>query len=243
MEPPVVKRPKFSLEEGAPKKEKPRDAPREKKFEVKQTVLIEEEKEIEVKVSNVFTGNTFADLPISDKLKQILKEGNFDKLTSIQKKGIPVIMDNQNVVLKSETGSGKTLAYLVPLIEQLSKYSLDTEKISRDKGTYAIIFSPTRELCCQIERELAKLQKLFYYIVSTSIMGGEKPKKEKERLRKGCTVVIATPGRFLYHLQNTEHIALDRLQTIIIDEADRMLDMGFEREMESCLQQIKKRVP
>lgn len=72
---------------------------------------------------------------------------DFDQMTTIQKEAIPVILKENNVVIKSETGSGKTLAYLVPVIEYLSKYSLDVEKISRDKGTYCIILSPTRELC------------------------------------------------------------------------------------------------
>jgi ATP-dependent RNA helicase DDX31/DBP7 len=79
---------------------------------------------------------------------------DFDRMTTIQKEAIPVILKEKNVVVKSETGSGKTLAYLVPIIEYLSKYSLETEKISRDKGTYCIIFSPTRELCIQIDHEL-----------------------------------------------------------------------------------------
>lgn len=74
-------------------------------------------------------------------------------------------------------------------------------------------------------------------------MGGENPKKEKARLRKGCTVLVCTPGRFLYHLKNTKHIILTRLQYLIIDEADRMLDMGFEKEMNECLTLIKKRCP
>lgn len=74
-------------------------------------------------------------------------------------------------------------------------------------------------------------------------MGGENPKKEKARLRKGCTVLVCTPGRFLYHLKNTKHITLIRLQYLIIDEADRMLDMGFEKEMTECLSLIKKRCP
>ena len=104
------------------------------------------------------------------------------------------------MVLKSETGSGKTLAYLVPLLEYLSHMSLNIEKINRDKGTYCIIFSPTRELCVQIELELKKLLKLFYYVVAGTIMGGENPSKEKSRLRKGMTIIICTPGRFLYHL-------------------------------------------
>jgi ATP-dependent RNA helicase DDX31/DBP7 len=135
------------------------------------------------------------------------------------------------------------LAYLVPLLEHLSKYSLEVEKISRDKGTYAIIFSPTRELCTQIEVEMQKLLKLFNYVLCSTIMGGENPKKEKAKLRKGLTVVVCTPGRLLYHLQNTQSINFSRLHTIIIDEADRLLDMGFEKEMTQCMEQIKKRCP
>ena len=146
--------------------------------------------------------------------------------------------------MKSETGSGKTLAYLVPLIEQLSKHSMEVEKIRRDFGTYCIIFSPTRELCTQIDIELQRLtSKMFAYMICSTIMGGENPKKEKARLRKGITILVCTPGRFLYHLQNTENIGLSRLQYLIIDEADRMLDMGFEREMDACLNLIKKRCP
>jgi len=78
-------------------------------------------------------------------------------MSGVQKNGIPALVNERNVILKSETGSGKTLAYLVPLIEHLSKYSLEVEKISRENGTYAFIFSPTRELCTQIEVELQKL--------------------------------------------------------------------------------------
>ena len=82
---------------------------------------------------------------------------------------------------------------------------------------------------------------MFAYMICSTIMGGENPKKEKARLRKGITILVCTPGRFLYHLQNTENIGLSRLQYLIIDEADRMLDMGFEREMDACLALIKKR--
>ena len=151
-------------------------------------------------LATVFEAETFADLKLNNKLHEILAEAGFTKLTSVQKYGIPNLIKHRNVVLKSETGSGKTLAYLVPLIEHLSKYSLDVEKISRDKGTYCVIFSPTRELCVQIEVEMNKLLKLFYYMITGTIMGGENPKKEKAKLRKGLTVVIATPGRLLYHL-------------------------------------------
>lgn len=206
--------------------------------------FVPKEVEPEKKAPDVFTAdpeiNAFSDLKISDKLKQILDENKFSKLTNIQRMAIPAILTNPNVVLKSETGSGKTLAYLVPLIEYLSDYSLNVQKIKREEaGTMAIIFSPTRELAVQIDLELRKLLKLFYYMVSTTIMGGESTQREKARLRKGCVILICTPGRLLYHLQNTESLKLDNLRYLIFDEADRMLDLGFEREMNQCLDLIK----
>ena len=106
-------------------------------------------------------------------------------MTNIQKKSIPVILNNRNVVMKSETGSGKTLAYLVPLLEFFSKKSLSDnkdDKVKRENGTYCIIFSPTRELCVQIDVEIHKLLKLFNYMITSTIMGGENPKKEKAKL-------------------------------------------------------------
>lgn len=145
-------------------------------------------------------------------------------------------------MLKSETGSGKTLAYLVPLIEYLSHYSLNEQKIHRNEsGTMAIIFSPTRELAVQIDIELRRLLKLFYYMVASTLMGGESVDREKARLRKGCVILICTPGRLLYHLENTQALKLDNLKYMIFDEADRMLDLGFEREMNKCLDFIKRK--
>lgn len=141
-----------------------------------------------------------------------MAENGFTNLTNIQRNGIPKMLSHQNVVLKSETGSGKTLTYLVPLLEYLSHYSLNTKKIHRnDSGTMAIILSPTRELAVQIDIELRRLLKLFYYMVSTTLMGGECVSREKARLRKGCVILICTPGRFLYHLQNTECLKLDNM--------------------------------
>lgn len=94
----------------------------------------------------------------------------------MQRDAIPVILKNRNTIVKSETGSGKTLAYLVPLIEFLSHYSLNVKKIKReDSGTMAIIFAPTRELAMQIDIELRKLLKNFYYMVCATLMGGENP--------------------------------------------------------------------
>ena len=213
-----------NVNEALPPKEKPEQA------------VVVDAAEPENQRADVFSGDTFADLPINDKLKIALEQNSFTELTGIQKRAIPAIIADKNVIMKSETGSGKTLAYLVPLIEKLSVHSMAVEKIRREYGTYCIIFSPTRELCAQIEIELLRLtSKMFAYMICSTIMGGENPKKEKARLRKGITILVCTPGRFLYHLQNTENIGLSRLQYMIIDEADRMLDMGFEREMNQCL--------
>jgi ATP-dependent RNA helicase DDX31/DBP7 len=116
--------------------------------------------------------------------------------------------------------------------------------ITRDHGTYAIIFSPTRELCIQIEDTIRRLlNPFFHYINPGSLMGGEQPKKEKSRLRKGINILVCTPGRLLYHLKNTQALNLERLQYLIFDEADRILDLGFEKEMTECLQGIKYKCP
>ena len=86
---------------------------------------------------------------------------------------------------------------------------------------------------------MKKLLKLFYYVVCGSIMGGENPSKEKAKIRKGLTVIICTPGRFLYHLKNTQSMNLTNLKYLIFDEADRMLDQGFEPQIMKILQNVR----
>ncbi|NDC39756.1 MAG: DEAD/DEAH box helicase [Proteobacteria bacterium] len=155
---------------------------------------------------------SFQDLGCSSSILEALVAECIHAPMEAQYLAFDVLRHSQtDVALVAEAGSGKTLAYLVPLLEHLSKYSLQVEKISRDKGTYCVIFSPTRELCTQIEVEMQKLLKLFNYVLCSTIMGGENPKKEKAKLRKGLTVVVCTPGRLLYHLQNTQNINFSRL--------------------------------
>lgn len=193
---------------------------------------------------NVISAENFDDLPLEPRLKKILNKNGYDKMTKIQKSAIPIVLQNNKVLIKAETGSGKTLAYSVPLAQYLINLSETEEKISRDHGTYAIIFSPTRELCLQIENTLKKiLNPFFHFITPGSLMGGEQPKKEKSRIRKGINILICTPGRLIYHLNNTKSLNFSRLQYLIFDESDRILDMGFEKEMIMCLRGIKKLAP
>jgi ATP-dependent RNA helicase DDX31/DBP7 len=105
--------------------------------------------------------------------------------------------------VKAKTGSGKTLAYLVPVVQLL--YDM---RIKREEGAYALVLAPTRELCLQINEVLTKLVKPFHWLVPGTVLGGEKKKSEKARLRKGVTILVCTPGRLLDHLQTTKVLVL-----------------------------------
>jgi len=200
-----------------------------------------ENTEPEVQSRNVISPDDFEALDINSRLKEVLAKNGFVQMTNIQKECIPVILESSHVLVKSETGSGKTLAYCVPLVDHLLKYVDTIGRINRDMGTFGIIFSPTRELCIQIENTLKKILKPFNFIVPGCLMGGENAKKEKSRIRKGLNLIICTPGRLLYHLQNTQCLNFQNLQYLIFDESDRILDMGFEREMTECLKAMKQK--
>lgn len=192
-------------------------------------------------VREVFSATKFSELPICDKLKSSLSENSYTFMTLIQQKAIPTILSSRCVLVKSETGSGKTFAYLVPLLQRLHELSLQTP-IARDKGPYAIVFAPTRELAMQIYESSLKLTKRMAFIISGALMGGETVRKEKARLRKGLNIIIATPGRLLYHLRNTQAMAMPNLKFLVFDEADRMLDLGFEKEVKTCIGLIRESI-
>lgn len=208
--------------------------------EIKEENILEEQKKHEQK-NSVFSVKTFDDLDINQYLKKTLTKNNYTTMTKIQKKSIPILLKHKNVVMKSETGSGKTLAYVIPLYEYLYKLNLEN-KIDRKDGIYSIIFAPTHELCMQIEETFNKLKSACINVVYGSLMGGQKIEREKQKLRKGLNVIITTPGRLLYHLKNTLNIKFDKLKLLIFDEADRLLDMGFEREIKACMTIIAHKI-
>lgn len=121
-------------------------------------------------------------------------------------------------LIKSETGTGKTLAYLLPVVERLGG---EQPRVQRGDGVRACVLAPTRELCIQIHRVLEQVLRAHHWIIAGTVMGGEKKKSEKSRLRKGVNVLVATPGRLKDHLENTVSLKLDRMQWLILDEADR----------------------
>jgi ATP-dependent RNA helicase DDX18/HAS1 len=177
----------------------------------------------------------FADLKLSDKtMKAIVEDMKFEKMTEIQQRGIPPLLAGRDVLGAAKTGSGKTLAFLIPAVEML--HSL---KFKPRNGTGVIVVSPTRELALQIfgvARELMAHHSQTYGIV----IGGANRRAEAEKLAKGVNLLIATPGRLLDHLQNTQGFIFKNLKALIIDEADRILEIGFEDEMKQIVKVLPK---
>ncbi len=179
------------------------------------------------------TTEKFSALKLSEPTLQGIKDMGFSTMTEVQAKTIPVLLTGKDVLGAAKTGSGKTLAFLIPAIELL--YSL---KFKPRNGTGAIVITPTRELALQIfgvARELMAHHSQTLGIV----IGGANRRQEAEKLAKGVNLLIATPGRLLDHLQNTRGFVFKNLRTLIFDEADRILEIGFEDE----IRQIVKILP
>lgn len=178
--------------------------------------------------------------------------------SEIQAKVIPRLCSPEassaDVLIRSRTGSGKTLAFVLPILHRLleerrSSPAADQPGSSlRSLGTLAVVVVPTRELAAQtqtvLESLLAKLKGKDHWLVSCTLSGGDRKKSEKERLRKGVHIVVGTPGRLLDHLQSTEKWTR-QLQAVcrwvVLDEADRLLDAGFEKSVKEILDRISSR--
>lgn len=184
---------------------------------------------------NFFAGTdndaSFSTLPLSDKTKTSLDAMSFTRLTQIQSMAIPPLLAGKDLIGAAKTGSGKTLAFLVPIVELLHK-----AKFVARNGTGAIIIAPTRELAMQIYgvcHELCTQGKLGQ--THGLIMGGANRRTEAERLAKGVNIIICTPGRLLDHLQNTKAFLYRNLLALCMDEADRILEDGFEDDLRAIL--------
>ncbi|KAG8160690.1 hypothetical protein KVR01_008954 [Diaporthe batatas] len=167
--------------------------------------------------------------------------------TSIQKNTIPpLVTGDDDAFLQAQTGSGKTLAYLLPIVQRIIALSRNDDgsstgaDINRNSGLFAIILAPTRELCKQISVVLEKLLRCCPWIVSTTVMGGESKHSEKARIRKGCNILVATPGRLTDHLENTKILDVGTVRWLILDEGDRMMEMGFEQDLKQIVTAIRE---
>lgn len=181
-----------------------------------------------------FSETKFADMPICEPLKKALAEAGFVTATEIQAKSIGHLLAGKDVLAAAKTGSGKTLAFLVPAME-----SMVNVKFLPKNGTGVMVISPTRELAMQIYDVARTLGK---YISQTSgiVVGGMNRRPEAEKLAKGVNVLVATPGRLLDHMQNTRGFVYHNMFDLIIDEADRILEIGFEEEMNAIIKLLPK---
>jgi len=164
-----------------------------------------------------------------------IEDMGFSHMSEIQAQTIPHLLEGRDLVGSAKTGSGKTLAFLVPAVELVYKL-----KFMPRNGTGIIIISPTRELSMQTFGVLRELLKHHYHTYGL-IMGGANRTSEAQKLAKGINILVATPGRLLDHLQNTKDFLFKNLQCLIIDEADRILDVGFEEEMKKIVKLLPKK--
>lgn len=158
----------------------------------------------------------FKDLKLSEEVFRAIDELGFESPTAIQEKSIPVILEGTDIIGSAQTGTGKTAAFVLPIMTMLEKPS---------RKPRALILEPTRELALQVQDALEKFGK--YTSLSTSVIyGGVGYGKQKDALKRGVDIVVGTPGRIIDHIQQ-KSLDLSRLEFLVLDEADRMLDMGF----------------
>lgn len=169
----------------------------------------------------------FADFGLEANVLRAITEMGFEEATPIQEKTIPLAMQGLDLIGQAQTGTGKTAAFSVPLIQKIQP--------SQDK-ILALVMCPTRELAIQVAEEIEKLGR-FKGIRSLPIYGGQDIVKQIRALKKRPQIIIGTPGRLLDHI-NRKTIRLDDVETVVLDEADEMLDMGFMEDIQSILSQV-----
>lgn len=172
----------------------------------------------------------FKELGISNDLENILRKSGIKTPTPIQQNSISHILNNKDIIAEAQTGTGKTLAFLLPIFENISLNS---------NGIQALIISPTRELALQITEEANKLS-TAKNIGVLSMYGGKDIGSQIKKLKGNIKLIIATPGRLLDHLER-KTINLSNLKTIVLDEADQLLLMGFKNEIESIMKETPKK--
>lgn len=167
----------------------------------------------------------FASLSLSPDLLLVVKELGFDQLTPIQAQSIPLLLEGKDLIGQSKTGSGKTAAFALPMLNQLDM---------RSRALRGLVLCPTRELSAQVAREIRKLGRRHRGLQVLVLSGGEPLGPQAGALERGAHLAVGTPGRVLDHLRRGI-LDLSQIRTIVLDEADRMLEMGFEEDMQEIL--------
>ncbi|WP_394226024.1 DEAD/DEAH box helicase [Pseudoalteromonas spongiae] len=174
----------------------------------------------------------FKSFSFADSILSALEKMGYESLTPVQKMAIPHVRRGNDVLASAQTGTGKTAAFALPIIQKLLDSNANGESIR------AVILAPTRELVDQIDHNIKQFT-AFNNLKSVAIFGGVEHDKQINRVNKGCDILVATPGRLIEHLRKG-NFALNNACHVVLDEADRMLDMGFRSDIETILEQCDK---
>lgn len=172
----------------------------------------------------------FEQLEILNETKEAIKAINLEYLTPIQELAIPLMLNKKDFIAQAQTGTGKTFAFAIPIIEMINV---------KQRGTQALVLCPTRELAMQVYNEFIKLVKFNRDITVTPIVGGESYDKQFKSLKRKPHIIVGTPGRIIDHMDR-QTIDLNDLEMLTFDEADEMLKMGFEEDIERILRDTKE---
>jgi ATP-independent RNA helicase DbpA len=175
-------------------------------------------------------GAAFESIALSRALLEVLAELGLETMTPVQAESIPVLLAGRDIVAQSRTGSGKTAAFTLPIL-QTSTFE--------QRAPCAIVLCPTRELSAQVAREMRKLGRRQAGLRVVVLAGGEPRRRQTSALAEGAHLIVGTPGRVLDHLRRGD-LSLERVRTVVLDEADRMLDMGFEEDIDAIVRAVPR---
>ena len=176
---------------------------------------------------------SFKNLGLSDELLNTIQKEGYSKTTPVQERAIPLIIKGMDILAGAQTGTGKTAAFALPILNRLQQ-SKSKRKIVR-----ALVLTPTRELAAQVNNSF-RTYGAGLPLKTIEIFGGVSMRPQQSKLKKGVDIVVATPGRLLDHLSQ-KTIDLSGVEVFVLDEADRMLDMGFKREIQKVMKQLPER--
>ena len=186
---------------------------------------------MEINGEQVTEVKTYAELNLSPAIQKAIEKKGYVQATPVQSGAIPYFMAWKDVIAKAPTGTGKTFAFGIPMVEHIDPAAQEVQ---------ALVLAPTRELAVQIQEELRDLCEFKEGVRSVCLYGGAPIDKQIATLKKRPQIVVATPGRLMDHMKRRT-VRLDKVETVVLDEADRMLDMGFVRDVTRILDQLKHR--
>ncbi|XP_062081614.1 DEAD-box ATP-dependent RNA helicase 52A-like isoform X2 [Humulus lupulus] len=179
---------------------------------------------------------SFEDMCLHPSIMKDIAYHEYTRPTAIQAQAMPVALSGRDLLGCAETGSGKTAAFAIPMIQ----HCLAQSPVRRGDGPLALVLAPTRELAQQIEKEVKAFSKSLESFKTAIVVGGTNISDQRSELRAGVDIVVATPGRFIDHLQQGNS-SLSRVSFVVLDEADRMLDMGFEPQIREVMRSLPEK--